>query len=228
MNKGQTKMTLKIVENHLTRFSDAIAPLCLKRDAFLNHVIRIETPKLAEDLEGLGRQSSTARRYSIGRLKKMGALKLHPINVVVDKSVADALTEVLRSHNVSRDVFVNRMIYLMIANRQELEEVKLPIVVNANEIDQWFESVSITPLGAISDFMTDPFHYLRLGAEERHHRGLYRISFPDSLDGLNCYLNDDEVPGSDAHKIAQEASHAALVKILGGFENRDTKEGEKS
>lgn len=214
MNKDQTKMTLKIVENHLARFNDAITPLCLKRDAFLNHMLRIETSRLAEDLEGLGRQSSTARRYVTGRLKKMGTLKLQPINVVVDKSVADALTEVLHRHNVSRDAFVNRMIYLMIANRQELDEINLPIAVNANEIDQWFESVSTTPLGAIGDFMADPFHYLRLGAEERHRRGLYQVGFPDSLVGLSCFLDDDEVPGTDAYKNAQEVSHAALVKLF--------------
>ena len=228
MKKDQTKMTLKIVENHLTRFNEVIAPLCLKRDAFLNHVIRIETPRLAEDLDELGCQSLIARRYITGCLKKMGKLQLHSINVVVDKNVADALNEVVNRHNVSRDAFANRIIYLMIANPQELKAMDLPIAVNANEIDQWFESVSTTPLGAINDFMADPFHYLRLGAEERHCRGLYRVSFPDSLDGLCCFLNDDEVPGTDAYKNAQEVANAELVKIIEASETSRTKKGDKS
>ena len=106
----ETKITVKLYSALApTAVAGQLEGLFLKRDAFLNHMIRIETPRLAEEMEGFS-VSPKARRYIAGELKRMGVV---PINVVVDKDVAAALNDVVDHTNMVRDAFMNRLILFL-------------------------------------------------------------------------------------------------------------------
>lgn len=106
---NQTKMTVKIYEPLFKSFDDQMNRLCIKRDAFLNHMIKRETPNLAKELDGR-RLSPSARRYISGSLKRMGT---RTVNVVVDKETAEALNAVVDASNIVRDAFINRLIMFL-------------------------------------------------------------------------------------------------------------------
>lgn len=48
-----TKMTVKVYDKLMANFNRQASELYLMRDAFLNHMIRRETPNLAQDLKGI-------------------------------------------------------------------------------------------------------------------------------------------------------------------------------
>lgn len=77
---GQTKITVKIYEPLLRDFDRQIDSLFLKRDAFLNHMIKGEVRHLANDMKDK-QLSSRAKRYIAGELKRLGTV---PVNIVVD------------------------------------------------------------------------------------------------------------------------------------------------
>lgn len=192
-----TKMTVKIVETQFVDFERRIDRCFLKRDAFLNDVLKTEAKNLAADLKGL-RQSPRARSYVSGELKRLGT---RSVNIVVEKSTADALNAVIEKHNVSRDAFFNRLILFLRSSDALLDYLELPKRTD----DRVFRRLSIpqsptSPMDAIGEVLMDPMFYLRNACEEMHEMGLYRLPMPRRLIGYNCYLPDADVPGTDEYE----------------------------
>ena len=205
----QTKITVKIYEPLLVAFDRQLDRLCLKRDAFLNHMIKVETPYLAAEMDG--RQlSGAARRYISGSLKKMGT---RTVNIVVEKETAAALTRVIEAANMVRDAFINRLIMFLRSSDSMLSYLDLPKHINSSEFDNWFQAVPTSPLLAMEAVFSDPFNYIRLGAEERFKTGLYLLDLPPRLAGFYCFIEDEYVPGTMEHSELIRRSDAIMEEL---------------
>ena len=202
---GQTKITVKIHSHLLAAFNRDIDCLFLKRDALLNQLIGIETQYLAMELDGK-RLSLQAKRHIAGSLKKCGTTL---VNIVVDKTVANALNAVVDETNIVRDAFINRMLWLLRGGDALLDYLELPKFITGSAFDRFIpEAMPTAPLKAIGAIQRDPLHYLRVACEERHDTGLYLLDLPPEFTGFSCWLDDMLVPGTtsyvDSNKLIEE------------------------
>ena len=206
---NQTKITVKLHTNLLKAFDTQIDQLFLKRDAFLNHLIRTEVPSLAEEMEDR-RLSPEARRHVAGHLKRMGTTT---VNVVVDKDVADALNAVVERSNMVRDAFMNRVLLFMRSSEWLLGYLDLPQLVRDSEFNCVPDQIPTSPIRAIKSVLDDPFYYLRIGAYERHQSGLYLLPLPPKFVGFSCFLDDAFVPGTEGHAAMEKEVEQMLKEI---------------
>lgn len=192
----QTKITAKIYSSLLRQFDKDMRERFLKRDAFLNQILRNETAHLKGDLGGK-RLSTLAHKYIAGELKHMGTTQ---VNIVVDKGVADELNAVVKECNLVRDAFLNYLLLCLRSSDKFLTYFELPLDTSSSRFDAIIFPLPISPLSAIGEVMRDPFYYLRQAVAERHETGLYTMKLPKGYHGFSCYLADVEVPGSTANR----------------------------
>jgi hypothetical protein len=195
-----TKITVRIYSGLLNGFNEDLRCLNFKRDAFINKMIKVETPFLAEELAGL-KQSNKARQYVSGKLKRMTTTS---INVVVDKSVAEALNEVVDAGNIVRDAFMNRLIMFLRSSDRLLTYLELPSHITGSHFEGYVEPMRTSPIEAMKAVAADPLYYIRTAVEERHGCGIYTLELPEKLDGFTCYLPDNMMPGPEQQKMAED------------------------
>jgi len=208
-----TKITVKVYESLYANFSKQIDDLHIKKDSFLNSMIREEIPYLAEEMKGL-RLSTKANRYISGELKKMGT---KPVNIVVDKSTAMALNAIVEESNMVRDAFFNRLIMLLRSSSGLLKYLELPEFITGSEFDSYVEPMPTSPMNAMQSIHSDPMFYLRVAARERYNSGLYLLPLPAKFEGFSCYLDDEFVPGTKENAASVKASKK-LLDALGNLE----------
>lgn len=214
---AQTKITAKIHTQLLKVFNQATNLLFLKRDAFLNQMIKIETKHLANDLAGK-KLSSKAKHYIAGELKRLGTT---PVNIVVDKPVANALNKIVDETNIVRDAFINRMLWLLRGPEALLNYLDLPQFTTGSEFDRSVpEAVPTAPLAAMRAVQIDPLHYLRIGCEDRHNTGLYLLELPPGFTGFACWLDDSVIPGTSSYEDQQRVAER-LLKELDAMEAKE-------
>ncbi len=204
-----TKLTLKIYSPLLANFEKQLATLHIKRDAFLESMIRAEVPNLAGELTGK-RLSSKARRYIAGELKRLGTTQ---INVQVEKSTADLLHKLVEQTNIVRDAFVNRLIMFLRGSKQLLDYLDLPQAITYSEFEQYVEPMPTSALRAIETVHADPLYYLRAAVEERQETGIYLLELPVKFAGFACYIEDSEVPGTPEYEQAQRKADEMLALL---------------
>lgn len=210
MNK--TKITAKIYLPLIKSFNDQLSALHIKRDSFLNSMLKSEIKYLAEAMKGKT-LTSKAKRHIAGELKRMGDDKLETVNIVVDKDVADELNQIVKSSNLVRDAFINRLILLLRSSDEFLNYMELPKNLTASEFDS-ADYMPCSPLKTIEDVMADPLYYLRIASEKRYGLGLYECDLPDNMIGFSCYIDDAIVPGTIAYKKQQEVSEKLLNDLF--------------
>jgi hypothetical protein len=203
MAMGQTKITVKVFRSLLAAFNKQLQVLPIKRDAFLNNVIRFETPRLSESLKGK-KLSLKANRYISGELAKLGTT---PVNIVVDKDVADALNKVVKQSNLVRDAFVNRLVAFLRASDELLNYLDLPLE-HTGKIGSAIIIGGVaptSPMKALEVVFSDPLWVLHEEAKDRYGTNLYMLDLPSpKWDGLACYMDEKRVPGTKAHKRETE------------------------
>jgi len=186
-----TKITVKLYEPLLDNFTKQMESAFLKRDAFLNHVIRGELAYLEREMTGL-RQSSVARLHVSRSLKRLGT---KTVNITVDKEVAARLKAVVEESNMVRDAFLNRLIMLLRSTDEVLDFFQVPLEVNSSGLRD-APGLSTSPLTAIEQIIGDPLSYLRTVAQQHGPGDLYLRELPAKMAGLCCYLEDKRVPGT--------------------------------
>lgn len=225
---SQTKITVKIYEPLLQDFNHQIEKLFIKRDAFLNAMIQEEVQHLASDMAGK-RLTPSARRYIAGELKRMGTT---PVNVVVDKTTAEALNAIVETSNMVRDSFINRLIMFLRSSGPLLNYLELPEFITGSEFDSYVEPMPASPMRAMETVHADPLFYLRVACEERHKMGLYLLHLPPKLAGFSCYFDESMVPGTEAHEQMQREAQAMLEELTDletdAFQKSDPNQGVKS
>lgn len=189
------RITVKVHERLWDGFMKQTEALFLKRDAFLNDVIRSEIPYLAKEMEGK-RSSPEARRYIANEFKKLRPI---PVNILLDEDVAEALDQVVEETNLVRDGFINRLIMWLRSHDKLLKRFDIPI---STDRLRGLESMPVSPLKAMEAVRDDPFYYIRHELEEAYGEGLYTVFLSGDLIGLSCYLEDESVPGTDAYRAS--------------------------
>jgi len=190
----------------------------LRRDAFLDKVIAQEIPHLREDLKGK-RLSDAANRYISHSLKRLGGNKaggLLQVSIAVKHETANALRSVVEEHNLVRDAFLNRLIVLLRSSDMFLKALDLPTRIQWNRRDGT-EDMPMSPLRTIEETLWDPFYYLRAACQTSHGCGLHLLQFPQQLVALSCYLDDEQVPGTQAYRERDEEDRL-LLEGLADFE----------
>lgn len=86
-----------------------------------------------------------------------------------------------------------------------LTNMDLPRVLTGSNFDS-AEYMPCSPLKTIEAVMADPLYYLRIASKERYGKGLYECELPPNLIGFSCYLEDELIPRTIAHKEQQEIS----------------------
>lgn len=215
-DRGLTKLTAKLFAPMYVDFDRQLSDAFLRRDAFLDRVISQEIPHLREDLNGK-RLSDEANKYISRSLKGLGGRNTPPlrqVSIAVRHETAEGLRAVVEEHNLVRDAFLNRLIALLRASDKLLEALELPKRISRGRSDGT-EDMPTSPLRAIEETIWDPFHYLRAACQVRYGHGLHLLEFP--VDGFNCYMGDEHVPGTRAYTDRKEADEF-LLKELEDFE----------
>lgn len=217
--RGSTKLTAKLYAPMYADFEQQLSSALLGRDAFLDRMIVQEIPHLREDLQGK-RLSVDANRYVSNKLKALGANgSLRQVSIAIRIETAEALRTVVEEHNLVRDAFLNRLVALLRSSDKLLDALGLPTRVTWNRRDGT-EDASTSPLRAIEETLSDPFYYLRSACQSRYGCGLYTLEFPAELESLTCFMEDDQVPGTQAH--SKRAKDTALLLQLEEIENNLT------
>lgn len=209
-----TKITAKIFLPMLENFNKQINSLHIKRDSYLNAMIKAELPYLEVEMKGK-RLSSKAKRHIAASLKRMGT---HNVNIVVEKEIADKLNKIVDETNMVRDAFINRLILFLRSSDSFLNNVGLPKRIDTNIYKSMVFNLPTSPLSAIEEVMTDPLYYLRVASEEIDGFGLYERPLPPNMIGFSCYIEDFGVPGTKDY----EAFHLELDLKLDHFESNKT------
>jgi hypothetical protein len=208
---NQTKMTVKVFSGMQVAFNAQMQRLPIKRDAFLNSVIRTETSRLSQAMQGK-RLSSKVNRYISGQLARLGTTT---VNIVVDKDVADALNAVVRESNIVRDAFMNRLIAFLRSSDSLLKYLGLPLEHTAGKIGKWIVVDPIaptSPMKTLEEVFSDPLYVLHESAKQLYDgMNLYLLDLPSpKWDGLACFLDDSIVPGTRAHRKNQQEMEALM------------------
>lgn len=235
-NLENTKITVTINSTLLELFSYWLDRCFIKRDAFINNLISIESERLDEEMEGF-KQSKEARKYLINRLKKTDT---KTINVVVKKSVAIKLNDVVKKHGLSRDCFINRLLLLVTLPEGVKYELWMASSIDLMSADvdlhDGFDGIEIptSALDGIHSYINDPLKFLRISVyEDEPGNKIYKSSFyapeffkhldkkvkegvispkevsdfKDMLEASSCYIADWELP---KHQDYDEAK----IKII--------------
>lgn len=239
--RTKTKITMTIWDDLFNHFSKRLDSCFIKRDAFLNHAIRVEVDHLTKGLAGL-KNSPEAKKYISASLKGMGT---KTINVVVDKEVAEALNKVVKKHNLVRDAFINRLLLLLsfpqpaikyffgVELRSEisvhdehkttyhdmgelprtfgdaLEEIqKSPNFYIQEELNIHFDSTDLEGNIYLKNLDMYPIEAIQKHSSDRTRKILGTLH--DNLSALSCYLDDVNVPGTDAYKSAHTKANQTL------------------
>lgn len=208
----ETKITAKIFLPMLENFNKQINRLHIKRDSYLNAMIKAELPYLEAEMQGKV-LSTKAKRYIAGSLKRMGT---HNVNIVVEKDIADRLNKIVSESNLVRDAFINRLILLLRSSDSFLKNVGLPLRINTNAYRVMVFDLPTSPLNAIEEVMTDPLYYLRIASDEMDGLGLYERPLPQNMIGFSCFIEDAFIPGTTDY----EDFHAELDLKLDIFESK--------
>lgn len=108
---NKTKILVKVYEPLIAIMQHKIDAACLKRDAYLDKALRVETEFLRKEIATPN--SDKAKNYIASQLSD---LKLKPLNLLLSTETVDLINEVCKEKNVPRDAFLNRFFLLLIAS----------------------------------------------------------------------------------------------------------------
>jgi len=226
--EDKRKISVRMWAPLLQKLNDLCTEACLNRDAYLDVVLASEAEMLRTELAG-HRNSDTARKYVKRCFLELPEHRAASLNVRV--GTAEAIDQACDEVNVWRDVFINRIAYLLVVRTTLLEaQWDLKFEDYRDEIfeDGWeIKRLLLGPrLAAIGSFIhDDPFegmrsalrtaypdtkgalHLLPLGlpdAESRKGRGLV---------GFSTHLDDTSVPGTEAN-AQQRAWAEEMLEML--------------
>lgn len=197
---------MKVFAALLQDFDHRLRVLHIKRDAFLDQVIRSELPHLEKDLNDK-RLTPKARRYIARTLKRMGTCQ---INIVVDKTTAETLKEIVVKSNIVRDAFVNRIIFFLRASEQLLEHLGVSSMARR---PRPAPHTAIGVLDAMAALNADPLSPLRQAVEQRGGAGLYLLKLPEACSAFACWLEDSEIPDTASFANARWGTQVTLNEI---------------
>lgn len=213
----------------LKKFNSIIEGACLRRDAYLNHVFAHEARALKDEIPCAN--SDEARAHLQRKLEDLDRV---PVNFSLSAETVMAVTRACGGLNVNRDCFINRVLFLLVADVTICEAIigieirrHLADVLGDHDRDYLYSPVWAGSVHAISGIVgNDPFWALRnvighfQSKAEEFARPLHACLItpdlfsqkPTGVMALNCYLPDELIPNSSASKRAFKE----LDELLGG------------
>lgn len=227
-HENRRKISVRMWEPLLQRFNVLCASACLNRDAYFDVVLSNEAGMLTEELRGR-RNSDQARRYV--RRCLLDLRELRPASFSLRESTAAAVDLACDEVNVWRDVFINRVAYLLVVKTKFLEKqwgVEFDHYRDEIFEDGWeIKRLLLGPrLLALKSFINDdPFAgiraVLRTAPDTEHALHLQPLGSPSAgtrqsrgLLGFCTYLDDSHVPGTGAN-AEQQRIVAEILESLG-------------
>ncbi len=196
-----TKITARFVAPVWRDFDKRVEDALLRRDAFLDQMIAVEVGFLDSELSALRPQSPRSRKHvsdSLHRLGGIGFPSLKQVSIVLRTETSERLNSVCNQHGVHRDAFLNRLVLFLRASDKLLDWLDLPKTVDEAS-RSGAQSMPTAPLAAVEHVLHDPLYYLRSYCEEAYGCGLYALQLDQKLRGFECYVPDEDLPGTEAH-----------------------------
>lgn len=181
MNATNTNKPTKILVNIWTpllwRLDARVKAACLKRDQFLDHILRYEANQLRKEVENPNNKLvQRALSTSCSRAETTR------VNLYLSRSTAESVTSACKSLNIPRDSFVNRVILFLTASSELVD-----LLLFSDAEDKWDRflgyygevkqdirdeeeiAFKASPLDIIADVIHhDPFWFLRAVLKKRH------------------------------------------------------------
>lgn len=183
--------------------------LFLSYAPFLDYMVGRELRELRAELSGL-KLSLRAKRHIAGAMKRTAPVS---VNINVRTETAEALREATHEHNLVRDAFMSRLVIFLRSTDGFLKLLELPLVATSKGTNAYLEEMPSSPLRAMEAVRDDPLFYIRHHVEAFYETGIYRLRLPRSIDWAACYLPDEDIPGTAAHR-RQQKEHDALLALL--------------
>ncbi len=244
MEEPNRQLLAKVWRPLLKKFTSTIERACLRRDAYLDHVFAHEAEALKEEVPC--RNSDEARSYLQSKLEDLDRV---PVNFSLSTTTIEAVNRACDELNVSRDCFINRVLFLLVADIRLCEAITgiqlrkhLPDILGDHARDYVYAPLWSGGLCAISEIVSsDPFWALRNAiahfqqqADEVAtplHACLIRPGLfsekPPGVEALNCYLADELIPNSSASKRALKELDELLGKVISRDPRHSKPKGER-
>jgi hypothetical protein len=208
------QITVRLSRKLAEHFSSALEAAFLRRDAWLNHILATELPRIANELEGHS-NSPAARKFIEARLADQERITL---TIALDRGTAEAMRSVCDAHGVVRDALFNRLVVLVTLPPEgwahavgvPFEAVEAvagaPYSTEGRQLigcEPWLHYVDVYKKSALSltaDAIKDPFAFHRavldllkrdsnfdMEEETRAHwmeKGFWTLSFADPPNGI--------------------------------------------
>lgn len=211
------KILVAVWEPLIGLLNKKVKSACLKRDEFLDHVLRHEAKMLAQEVSG--RNSDEAKAHIAMHL---GMLRRKQVNLNLSTETVQAVAEACEKVNVPRDAFINRVVLFLVAGKTFFRLLLVDIDWDWAEgkviegYYDYFNPILDGALSAIEDTVkSDPFQFYRACIEVTNDDGgeaealhvtllpqeLFKgMNGPESVIGFNCYIPDFQIEGHPANK----------------------------
>jgi hypothetical protein len=201
---SNTKISVKVLRPLFNKLSSKFDEVCLRRDAYLNHIFSNEIKELESDL-------SISNSLKTERLLYRSLKELDTVQVGINLSteLANRITEVCAAKRVPRECWMNRIFLLLVAKPETIDSLFFSGYEGnwRDEIWQRLLSDKETQTEAFDRFSNhlQPFAWLREGifhllnegqTGQIGNEGIYKTIFPTAigqvlLTGLNCRVIED-------------------------------------
>ncbi|MBI3505971.1 MAG: hypothetical protein HY059_14105 [Proteobacteria bacterium] len=187
MIKKETKrkILVTVLSPIIRALNRDLSALHVKRDIFLSQLFDREIAEL--DAEVKFRTPDLAKK-AIKHCFNTTTVPRESVTLVIDRDVDKRMREILSKKNVTRNAFINRVLYLLLAKPVHLK--KLNIAFSRNQIS------AVKPLDDAWSALNDPFFNIRAANDG----ALYSLLFPDlkagkgrlNPFGLNCAIGPED------------------------------------
>lgn len=189
-------MSFKVPPRLWEAFRVQTEELFLSRAPFLDYMVQRELTYLREDLQGV-KSSLRARRHIAGQMKRQEPVS---VNIEVSPETRVALQAATKDFGMVRDAFMSRLIIFLRSSDALLKELDVPRVVVNRGSGAHLEEMPTSPLKAMEAVRDDPLFYVRHHIKANFGVGLYRVQLRRDLDWAACFLDDEDTPGTAAHR----------------------------
>lgn len=227
------KILVNIWSPLIDRLNDKCKEACLRRDSYLDVVLRREAQMLKEEV---ARNSDDARSHIA---KHLGLLTRKQVNLLLGDETVSLVNDVCNQKNIPRDAFVNRVLFFLTADRAVVERIFTKVDwkwardrINDDQPDEKYVLIYQSRLDAIGVVVNgDPFwierECIRYNQEAEGGEGIstfHATMMPkdflgelgQSALGFNCFLDDSQIEGHPAQKALSERGQQLLHELFGG------------
>jgi hypothetical protein len=154
----------------------------VKRDSYLNSLLTQEIERLADEIDF---ETPSDARTKIKR--RLRDLEPTPMTIVLDRRLVERMDIVLRERNISRNAFINRVLFFLVVKPVFLDRLNIAYVRSTECL--------VKPLDDAGSSLFNPFYNIR-DANDWQFYSLFIQEEPiaenwPSLFGLNCAIKAD-------------------------------------